>query len=113
MTGAHPGYKPDPDSSAIQYTVELNLTRGEGPVDDAEFAEEVKMSAGHGLNGTTIEKLGHLALTESGKVKSAACVGLQNYSEWRIDESLRERARDSMKAAGCKCGGSGVSVVCE
>ena len=119
VTGAHPGYKPDPDASAIQYTVELNLTRGEGAVDDAEFAEEIEMCAGHGPEGTTIEKrtttekLAHLALTESGKVKSAACVGLRNYSDWRIDESLRERARDSMKAASCKCGGSGVSVVCE
>jgi hypothetical protein len=119
VTGAHPGYKPDPNSSAIQYEVELNLARGEGPVDDAEFAEEVKMCAGYGPEGTAIEKhtttekLAHLALTESGKVKSAACVALWNYSEWRMDESVRKQARDAMKAAGCKCGGSGFSVVCQ
>src|ERR1035441_2187526 len=93
VTGAHSGYKPDPDASSLQYAVELNLTRGEGPVDDSEFAAEVKMCTGHGQEGTTIEKLRHLALTESGKVKSAACVGLREYSEWKfIHESLHERA---------------------
>ena len=112
-TGAHPGYKPDPNASALQYEVELSLSRGEGPVDDGDFADAIRVRAGFGQESTAIEKLRHLALTESGKVKWAACAWLRQYSGMTIDESLRGRARDSMKAAGCSCRGSGASVVCE
>lgn len=112
-SGAHPGYRPDPNASMDQTLTDLSLTRGEGPVDDYRFAQEMRYIVGRaGLDGYTIEKLRHLALTESSEVKYAACEGLWGYTEGEPDKRLSERARDSVAAAGCTCGITGSGLAC-
>jgi hypothetical protein len=113
-SGAHPGYRPDPSASLDQIKIDLLLTRGEGPVSDHRFAEEVGRAVElAGMDGYTIEKLRNLALTESSEVKYAACQGLWIYSHDKIADRLRERAEDSVRAAGCTCGITGSGLACQ
>jgi hypothetical protein len=113
-SGAHPGYRPDPDASLDQALVDLTLTRGEGPVDNDEFAKELDQFVGRaGLEGYTIEKLRHLALTESSEVKIKACTDLWMYGHEKIDVRLRDKANDSLRLAGCNCRDRGLGVECE
>jgi hypothetical protein len=113
-SGAHPGYRPDPDASLNQTLVDLTLTRGEGPVDNHQFAKELDQFVGRaGLEAYTIEKLRHLALTESSEVKIKACSDLWMYAHEKIDVRLRDRAGDSVDIAGCNCRDSGPGVVCQ
>jgi hypothetical protein len=103
-SGAHPGYTPDPNASLDQTLVDFSLTRGEGPVNDYHWAKEIGLAVERpGLDGYTIEKLRHLALTESSDVKYTACQWLWSYSHWEIGDRLREVAHDSVTAAGCTC----------
>jgi hypothetical protein len=112
-SGAHPGYRPEPNASMDQTLTELCLTRGEGPMDDHRFAREMSYIVGRaGLDGYTIEKLRHLALSESSEVKYAACKELWGYTEGEPDKRLSERARDSVAAAGCTCGITGSGLAC-
>jgi hypothetical protein len=112
-SGAHPGYRPDPNASMDQTLTDLSLTRGDGLVDDHRFAQEMGHIVGRaGLDGYTIEKLRHLALTDSSEVKYAACKELWGYAEGEPDKGLRERARDSVAAAGCTCGITGSGLAC-
>ena len=112
-SGAHPGYRPDPNASMDQTLTELSLTRGEGPVNDHRFAQEMGYIVGRaGLDGYTIEKLRHLVLTESSEVKYAACKELWGYTEGEPDKHLSERARDSVAAAGCRCEITGSGLAC-
>jgi len=113
VTGAHPDYKPDPGASTTEYEAALSLTRGKGPVEDSEFAEAIRMSAGAVPDRSTVEKLGRLVVTESGKVRNAACVGLRHCIQWGDDEGVRARATTLLKAGACQCRGDGVAVVCE
>jgi hypothetical protein len=113
-SGAHPGYRPDPNASMDQTLTDLALTRGEGPVADRRFAQEMGYIVGRpGLDAYTVEKLRHLALTESSEVKYAACESLWGYNnELEPDERLSERARESVAAAGCTCGITGSGLAC-
>ena len=112
-SGSHPGYHPDPNASMDQTLTDLSLTRGEGPVNDHRFAQEMAYIVGRaGLDGYTIEKLRHLALTESSEVKYAACRELWGYTEGEGDKRLSGRARDSVAAAGCTCGITGSGLAC-
>ena len=113
-SGSHPGYRPDPNASMDQTLTDLSLTRGEGPVNDHRFAQEMGYIVGRaGLDSDTIEKLRHLALTESSEVKYAACENLWTYTEGEPDKRISERARDSVAAAGCTCGITGSGLVCQ
>jgi hypothetical protein len=112
-SGAHPGYRPDPNASLDQIKVDLLLTRGEGPVNNHRFAQEMDRAVGlAGMDGYTIEKLRDLALTESSEVKYTACTELWGYTEGETDKRLSERARDSVAAAGCTCGITGSGLAC-
>jgi hypothetical protein len=112
-SGAHPGYRPDPNASMDQTLADLSLTRGEGPVDDCRFVQEMGYIVGRaGLDSYTIEKLRHLALSESSQVKYAACKNLWTYTESESDKRLSERARESVTAAGCTCGITGSGLAC-
>jgi hypothetical protein len=115
MSGAHPGYKPDPGESSDQVLIDLILTRGEGQVDNHRFAEGLGRGLrGQGLRGYTIEKLRQLALTESSEVKYTACQLLWANSLDEPDDHLRRRAEDSVRSARCKCGfDPSRAVVCQ
>jgi len=115
MSGAHPGYKPEPGESSDQILVDLILTRGEGLLDNHKFAEGLGRGLrGLGLRGYMIEKLRHLALTESSEPKYAACQLLRSNSLDETDDRLRQRAKDSVRAAGCTCGfNPSRAVVCQ
>jgi hypothetical protein len=113
VTGAHPGYTPGPNASLAEIDIDLNMNRGDGPVDDEQFAIEIEtLTHSGGDEALYAARLRHLVLTESGKVKSTACRELARYSDGDIDQSLRERILVSIKTAGCKCRGNG-SVVCQ
>ena len=115
VSGAHPGYKPDPGESFDQVLIDLILTRGEGQVDNHQFAKGLGRGLrGQGLQGYTIEKLRHLALTESSEVKYTACQLLWSNSLDERDDRLRQRAEDSVRTAGCTCGfDPSRAVVCQ
>ena len=115
MSGAHPGYKPGAGESSGQVLIDLILTRGEGQVDNHQFAKGLGRGLrGQGLQGYTIEKLRHLALTESSEVKYTACQLLWSNSLDERDDRLRQRAEDSVRAAGCTCGfDPSRAVVCQ
>jgi len=49
-SGAHPGYRPDPDASLNQTLLDLTLTKGEGPVDSYQFATGVHAEGSTGVN---------------------------------------------------------------
>jgi hypothetical protein len=58
--------------------------------------------------------LRHLALTESSEVKYTACQLLWSNSLDERDDRLRQRAEDSVRAAGCTCGfDPSRAVVCQ
>jgi hypothetical protein len=104
LSGAHPGYKADPSAPLFQTIDDILLTRGEGRVDDHEWAKRIfGLDDGTTLAGYIIEKLRSLALTESSEVKYAACQLLWSYDNPPISEDLRERAHDSITSAGCTC----------
>ena len=115
MSGAHPGYKPDPEESSDRVLIDFILTRGEGQIDNHQFATGLDRGMrGQGLKGYTIEKLRHLALTESSEVKYTACRLLWANSLDEHDDRLRQSAEESVRAAGCSCGFSpSHAVVCQ
>jgi hypothetical protein len=115
MSGAHRAYKPDPGESSDQILIDLILTRGEGPIDNHQFAKGLGRGVrGVGLWGYTIEKLRHLAFTESAEVKYTACQLLWANSLDARGDRLRLRAQDSVRAAGCTCGfDASRAVICQ
>lgn len=104
MSGAHRRYRADPRKSLDQALVDILLTRGEGEIDNVRFASQIEWGTpDQGFQGYVIEKLGHLALTESSDVKASACKQLWIYTQDRVESSLGRQAQDSLQAAGCDC----------
>jgi len=102
-SGAHPQYRADPQQPLDRALVDILLTRGEGEINDLEFASQIQWSIPQGIQGYVIEKLGHLALTEVSEIKTSACESLWVYTQDRIDDRLRQKAQESLDAANCKC----------
>ncbi len=114
-SGAHPSYRPDSQKSADYALADLLLTRGEGQVNDMGFASEINsapMGDDEALEIYVIEKLGHLALTEHGDVKSSACKLLWYSTLERtnlLDQKNKDRkniiraAADGLHRASCDC----------
>jgi hypothetical protein len=114
MSGAHPRYRADPQKSLDHALVDILLTRGEGNINNVRFASQILWGTpDQGFQGYVIEKLGHLALTESGDVKSSACPQLWIYTQDRIDRSLRREASDSLESANCRCRETNATVPCQ
>ena len=112
MSGAHPGFRMNPGEPIERAMTELRLTRGEGPIDDHQFALDINRGAPERDLGYVIEKLRHLAVTESSEVKYAACRFLWVFTRGTEDH-VRRRAEDSLHAAGCTCGIENVTeIVC-
>jgi hypothetical protein len=114
MSGAHPGFKMTPGEPIERAMTDLLLTRGEGPVDDRQFAQEIERGAPDRSDSHVIEKLRHLALTESPEVKYAACRYLFNYTRGGPDDNIHERAVAALTAAKCTCAMErGIDIVCQ
>lgn len=104
-SGAHPEYHADSARSLDHALVDILLTRGQGNVDDLKFAGDIEWGVpDQGLHDYVIEKLAHLALTESSGIKAAACDQLWIYTKDRISEDLRQQAKDALESAHCVCG---------
>ena len=103
LSGAHPRYKPNLQQPLEYAVVDLLLTRGEGTVDEIEFASSIWWVPDQGLQHYVVEKLKGLALTEDGFVKTSACQQLWTYSVERMDSSLRRDAENSLHDANCRC----------
>ncbi len=103
-SGAHPRYRTDPQESLDQAVAEIILTRGEGKIDEGQFARAVEWGVpDQGIQAYVIEKLKRLALTESPAIKRSACHLLWIYSQDRTDERLRQYAQDTLRDAHCRC----------
>ena len=104
-SGAHPQYHADSGRSLDYALVDILLTRGQGAVDDLNFAGDIERGVpDQGLQGYVIEKLKHLALTESSDIRASACNYIWIYTRDRIGDDLRQQAKDSLQAAHCACG---------
>lgn len=105
-SGGHPEYHTDSGRSLEYALVDILLTRGVGPVEDLKFAGDIERGVpGQGVHGHVIEKLKHLALTESSDIKASACNYLWIYTQDRvIDDFFRQQAKESLQAAHCVCG---------
>lgn len=80
-SGAHPSYRPDPNKPLGYALADMLLTRGEG-VTDTEFAAQVDWGAPSTIpEAYVVEKLQHLAATESPVVRAAACKQLSYYQQ--------------------------------
>jgi hypothetical protein len=113
MSGAHPGYRLNQGEPIDRARTDLFLTRGEGPINDHQFALQINRGAPELDLGYVIEKLRHLAVTESSEVKYAACRVLWGSTQVGVDDHVRRRAEDSLRAAGCTCGIENVTdIVC-
>jgi hypothetical protein len=103
-SGAHPRYRADPRKSLDYALVDILLTRGEGESNNVRFASQIlRGTPDQGFQGYVIEKLGHLALTESGDVKSSACTQLWIYTQDWVGRCLQQQAQESLQAASCDC----------
>jgi len=103
-SGAHPGYRADPARPLNRALADILLTRGEGGVDDLSFARQVRSGGpDEGVEGYVIEKLAHLARTETSGVRGEACQLLWIYAQDQIGVSLRRQAQGSLQAANCNC----------
>jgi hypothetical protein len=103
-SGAHRGYRPDPQKPLDYALTDLLLTRGEGAINENRFASQILSGVpDQGLQGYTVEKLRHLALTEQGEVKASACTLLWIYAVDRIDVRICQDAGRALKEANCRC----------
>lgn len=103
-SGAHPQYRADPQQPLDHALVDMLLTRGEGEINNLQFASQIQSGVpDQGIQDYVIEKLSHLALTEFSDIKSSACQLLWIYTQDRIDSRLRQKAQYSLVAANCKC----------
>jgi hypothetical protein len=104
-SGAHLQYKADPAKPLGYALVDILLTRGEGEINDLQFANQIQSSlpSEGSVLGYGLGKLRQLALTESSNVKNSACELLWIETQDRIDSSLRQETQDSLRAANCNC----------
>jgi hypothetical protein len=103
-SGAHRGYRPDPQKPLDYALADLLLSRGEGRINEVGFASEISWGVpDQGLQGYVIEKLRHLALAEHGEVKASACKLLWIYTVDRIDVRIRQDASRALSDADCGC----------
>jgi hypothetical protein len=103
-SGAHPGYRVDPEQPLDRAIVDILLTRGEGRIDDGRFASEIIWGVpDQGIQDYVIDRLGHLASTESPEIKSSACVQLWIYTRDRIGTDSNRRAQSLLETASCHC----------
>ncbi len=104
QSGAHVNYRPGPEKPIEYALADLLLTRGEGTVDNMGFASEIERGVpDQGLQGYVVVKLRHLALSEHGDIKSAACKLLWIYTVDRIAPSIRQEADHALHIANCSC----------
>jgi hypothetical protein len=85
---------------------DLLLTRGNGEVNERDFAAEidsVPMGQDEALQIYVIEKIGRLALTEQGDVKSSACELLWIFTQDRVRGKTVRAAADALHKASCDC----------
>ena len=103
-SGAHIQYRADP-SKPLEYALaDILLTRGEGEINNLEFAGQIRQGVpDREIQGFVIEKLRYLAQTESLDVKRSTCELLWIYAQDRTNHSLRDKAQDSLKIANCRC----------
>jgi hypothetical protein len=103
-SGAHLQYRADPEKPLGHALVDILLTRGEGEINNRQFASEIQWGVpDQGIQEYVIERVRQLAIRESFEVKSSACQLLWIYTQDRIDSSLRQKAHDSLQAANCNC----------
>jgi hypothetical protein len=103
-SGSHPGYLADSNKPIDYALVDINLTRGQGEIEDARFAYEIGWSIpATPLGGYVIDKLQHLVSTEPAVVKTAACEMLWIYTRDRSDTQLVQAANDGLRSAQCVC----------
>jgi hypothetical protein len=104
QSGSHLAYRPDPRMRLDYAVADLLLTRGDGAINEIEFANEVARGVlDEGLQGYVVEKLRHLALTEYGDVKTSACRLLWVYTVDLVDDSVHRDAGNALRDADCRC----------
>jgi len=108
QSGAHRHYRLDPQKALNYALVDLRLTRGEGPIDEIGFANEIERGVPVGIPDQAlqvyeVEKLRRLVLTEHGDVKSSVCQQLWLYGTGRMDPSTSLDANQALDAASCRC----------
>jgi len=114
MSGAHPRYKVDPRQPLDRAMIDLLLTRGEGKVNDHDFARGILRDPWRpGLEEYAVDQLEHLALTETPEVRQAACQMLWGHSRPGPKERLWTRAEEALQSARCKCEMTPSRIVCE
>lgn len=112
-SGAHRGYRPDPQKPLDYALSDLLLTRGEGPIDEIGFASQVAWGVpDDGLQEYVIEKLRQLALTEYGDVKASACKQLWVYTKDSTGVRLNQIADRALQEADCRCSSTRHNVEC-
>ena len=100
FSGAHLKYRADPNKPLTYAVADILLTRGEGRINEQRFAGEIFREAPAPFD-YLIDRLGHLAETETLGTKGAACLGLWYYAH---DQSAPSSAAgDWIRNAGCVC----------
>ncbi len=107
-SGSHLGYVADPSKPIDYALVDIQLTRGQGEINDLKFGGNIAASLpGTSLDGYVIEKLQRLASTESILVKAPACEMLWIYAQEPrygprhiTDEAA---GNEALKSAQCTC----------
>ncbi len=113
-SGAHPQYAVDSRRPLGYALVDLLLTRGDGKINNVEFARDIRMGVpDHGVQDYVISKLRHLAETETDDVKSAACFQLWLYAQNHIGDELGDRSMGALQSAKCNCGKNATGWPCQ
>ena len=108
QSGGHPDYRPAANKPLGYAFVDLRLTRSEGTLNEMNFASEVEQGVSVGvpdeeLEAYIVRKLGNLALTEHGTVKSSASKLLWIYRADQSPQGVREAADDALNGTSCRC----------
>lgn len=71
----------------------------------SKFAGDIERGVpDHGIQDQVIEKLKHLATTESADIRASACNYLWIYTQDRISDDLHQQAKAALESAHCVCG---------